>query len=167
VSPWRAGRAYDELYALNERGEQTGRTVPKPPPERTWTPGAAPEPALRKSYPRQPTDPHVRRHSLPAVESAAVGRSLKEREFVGTDSRSIHRRLWRQIVLSARDRPVATDRPSCCDARGPWYAQIAQIAPAIFYCSIPSSAVPTVTSSFSATARNLLPTPRGGGDFRN
>ena len=102
-----AGRLDDELYALNEHGEQDG---PKrfPKPARAYLDDwAAPEAGwLRKYYPEGTDEPHV--DATPAVEKALqwVG-SLKEREFVGTESRlNTIVDLLRQIVFGTETDPV-------------------------------------------------------------
>jgi hypothetical protein len=95
-----ASRLDDELYALNQRDrEQGGRRYPKPAkaylddwavPEVGW---------LRKYYPDGTDEPHY--DATPAVEKALQWiRTLREREFVGTESRlNVIFELLRQIVF--------------------------------------------------------------------
>src|SRR5579864_7181672 len=97
-----ASRLDDELYALNQR---TPKSFPKPAkaylddwasPESGW---------LRKYYPEGTDEPHV--DATPAVEKALqwIG-SLKEREFVGTESRlNTIIDLLRQIVFGTEPDP--------------------------------------------------------------
>src|ERR1700741_1167174 len=102
-----ASRLDDELYALNERARPA---EPKRFPKSAkaylddW---AAPEAGwLRKYYPEGTDEPHV--DATPAVEKALqwVG-SLKEREFVGTESRlNTIVDLLRQIVFGTETDPV-------------------------------------------------------------
>ncbi len=99
-----ASRLDDELYALNERDGE-----PKRFPKRAkaylddW---AAPEAGwLRKYYPDGTDEPHL--DATPAVEKALqwVG-GLKEREFVGTESRlNTVIDLLRQIVFGTETDP--------------------------------------------------------------
>jgi len=99
-----AGRLEDELYALNERDGEP-RRFPKPAKAYLddW---AAPEAGwLRKYYPEGTDEPHL--DATPAVEKALawVG-SLKEREFVGTESRlNTIIDLLRQIVFGTETDP--------------------------------------------------------------
>ena len=101
----RAGsRLDDELYALNERG---GEPKKFPRPAKAYLDDwAAPEAGwLRKYYPEGTDEPHV--DVTPAVEKALqwVG-SLKEREFVGTESRlNTIFDLLRQIVFGTETDP--------------------------------------------------------------
>jgi hypothetical protein len=94
----------DELYALNERDGEPKR-FPKPPKAYLddW---AAPEAGwLRKYYPDGTDEPHL--DATPAVEKALqwVG-GLKEREFVGTESRlNTVIDLLRQIVFGTETDP--------------------------------------------------------------
>src|SRR6266700_2772049 len=101
-----ASRLDDELYALNERGQQN---EPKrfPRPAKAYLDDwAAPEAGwLRKYYPEGTDEPHV--DATPAVEKALqwVG-SLKEREFVGTESRlNTIIDLLRQIIFGTETDP--------------------------------------------------------------
>ena len=99
-----ASRLDDELYALNQRDGEA-KKFPKPPKAYVddW---AAPEAGwLRKYYPEGADEPHV--DATPAVEKALkwVG-SLKEREFVGTESRlNTVIDLLRQIVFGTETDP--------------------------------------------------------------
>jgi Protein of unknown function (DUF3375) len=101
-----ASRLDDELYALNERAQPTEpRRFPKS--ARAYLDDwAAPEVGwLRKYYPEGTDEPHV--DATPAVEKALkwVG-SLKEREFVGTESRlNTVIDLLRQIVFGTETDP--------------------------------------------------------------
>jgi hypothetical protein len=101
-----ASRLDDELYALNERARPTEpRRFPKS--ARAYLDDwAAPEVGwLRKYYPEGTDEPHV--DATPAVEKALkwVG-SLKEREFVGTESRlNTVIDLLRQIVFGTETDP--------------------------------------------------------------
>jgi flagellar motility protein MotE (MotC chaperone) len=99
-----AGRLDDELYALNERGGEP-KKFPKAAkaylddwasPEAGW---------LRKYYPDGTDEPYL--DATPAVEKALqwVG-SLKERDFVGTESRlNTIIDLLRQIVFGTETDP--------------------------------------------------------------
>jgi Protein of unknown function (DUF3375) len=99
-----ASRLDDELYALNERGGDA-RKFPKPAKAYLddW---AAPEAGwVRKYYPEGTDEPHM--DATPAVEKALqwVG-SLREREFVGTESRlNTIIDLLRQIVFGTETDP--------------------------------------------------------------
>jgi hypothetical protein len=99
-----ASRLDDELYALNERDGEPKR-FPKPAKAYLddW---AAPEVGwLRKYYPDGADEPHL--DATPAVEKALqwVG-GLKEREFVGTESRlNTVIDLLRQIVFGTETDP--------------------------------------------------------------
>ena len=154
-----AGRLDDELYALNERDEQNG---PKrfPKPARAYLDDwAAPEAGwLRKYYPEGTDEPHV--DATPAVEKALqwVG-SLKEREFVGTESRlNTIVDLLRQIVFGTETDPeqriaeLLRQRQDIDD-------QIARIRDGRLDL-LDASAVRDRYQQFAATARELL------GDFR-
>jgi Protein of unknown function (DUF3375) len=98
-----ASRLDDELYALNERlGE---RTFPKRAKAYLddW---AAPETGwLRKYYPEDTDEPHF--DATPAVEKALQWiEALREREFVGTESRlNTVFLLLRQIVFGTETDP--------------------------------------------------------------
>ena len=101
-----ASRLDDELYALNQRdGEQGGRRFPKSARAYLddWAaPGAG---WLRKFYPDGTDEPHY--DATPAVEKALhwLG-SLREREFVGTESRlKVIFELLRQIVFGTEPDP--------------------------------------------------------------
>ena len=99
-APELASRLDDELYALNQRdGEQGGRRFPKAARAYLddWAaPGAG---WLRKLYPDGTDEPHY--DATPAVEKALQWlESLREREFVGTESRlKVIFELLRQIVF--------------------------------------------------------------------
>src|SRR5215472_8779775 len=101
-----ASRLDDELYALNQRGdEQGGRRYPKPAKAYLddW---AAPDVGwLRKYYPDGTDKPHY--DATPAVEKALQWiRTLHEREFVGTESRlNVVFELLRQIVFGTETDP--------------------------------------------------------------
>ena len=101
-----SSRLDDELYALNQReGERGGRTFPKPAKAYLddW---AAPEAGwLRKYYPDGSDEPHY--DATPAVEKALQWlQSLREREFVGTESRlKVIVDLLRQIVFGTETDP--------------------------------------------------------------
>ena len=101
-----ASRLDDELYALNQRdGEQGTRRFPKPAKAYLddW---AAPVAGwLRKYYPDGTDEPHY--DATPAVEKALQWlQSLREREFVGTESRlKIIIELLRQIVFGTEADP--------------------------------------------------------------
>ena len=101
-----ASRLDDELYALNQRdGEQGGRRFPKVARAYLddWAaPGAG---WLRKFYPDGTDEPHY--DATPAVEKALHWlESLREREFVGTESRlKVIFELLRQIVFGTEPDP--------------------------------------------------------------
>jgi Protein of unknown function (DUF3375) len=101
-----ASRLDDELYALNERdGGQGGRRFPKVARAYLddWAaPGAG---WLRKFYPDGTDEPHY--DATPAVEKALQWlESLREREFVGTESRlKVIFELLRQIVFGTESDP--------------------------------------------------------------
>ena len=101
-----ASRLDDELYALNARGQQ-GESKRFPKPAKAYLDDwAAPEAGwLRKYYPEGTDDPHV--DATPAVEKALTWvQSLKEREFVGTESRlNTIIDLLRQIVFGTETDP--------------------------------------------------------------
>jgi flagellar motility protein MotE (MotC chaperone) len=101
-----ASRLDDELYALNARG-QAAETARFPKPARAYLDDwAAPEAGwLRKYYPDGTDEPHV--DATPAVEKALKWvQSLKEREFVGTESRlNTIIDLLRQIVFGTETDP--------------------------------------------------------------
>jgi len=99
-----ASRLDDELYALNERDGEPRRF---PKSARAYLDDwAAPEAGwLRKYYPQGTDEPHL--DATPAVEKALqwVG-GLKEREFVGTESRlNTIIDLLRQIVFGTETDP--------------------------------------------------------------
>jgi Protein of unknown function (DUF3375) len=101
-----ASRLDDELYALNQReGEQGTRRFPKQARAYLddWAaPGAG---WLRKYYPDGTDEPHY--DATPAVEKALQWlESLREREFVGTESRlKVIFELLRQIVFGTEPDP--------------------------------------------------------------
>jgi Protein of unknown function (DUF3375) len=101
-----ASRLDDELYAVNQReSERGGRTFPKSAKAYLddW---AAPEAGwLRKYYPDGTDEPHY--DATPAVEKALQWiQSLREREFVGTESRlNVVFELLRQIVFGTEPDP--------------------------------------------------------------
>ena len=101
-----ASRLDDELYALNQRdGGQGGRRFPKVARAYLddWAaPGAG---WLRKFYPDGTDEPHY--DATPAVEKALQWlESLREREFVGTESRlKVIFELLRQIVFGTESDP--------------------------------------------------------------
>jgi flagellar motility protein MotE (MotC chaperone) len=150
-----ASRLDDELYALNERARPA---EPKRFPKSAkaylddW---AAPEAGwLRKYYPEGTDEPHV--DATPAVEKALkwVG-SLKEREFVGTESRlNTVIDLLRQIVFGTETDPeqriaeLLRQRQDIDD-------QIARIREGRLDLLDPS-AVRDRYQQFAATARELL-----------
>jgi flagellar motility protein MotE (MotC chaperone) len=150
-----ASRLDDELYALNERGQPN---EPKrfPRPAKAYLDDwAAPEAGwLRKYYPEATDEPHV--DATPAVEKALqwVG-SLKEREFVGTESRlNTIIDLLRQIVFGTETDPqqriaeLRRQRQEIDD-------QIARIQGGDLDL-LDASAVRDRYQQFSATARELL-----------
>ena len=102
-----ASRLDDELYALNQRDSQAGgKTFPKPAKAYLddWAaPGAG---WLRKYYPEGTDEPHY--DATPAVEKALQWiQSLREREFVGTESRlQVIVDLLRQIVFGTETDPA-------------------------------------------------------------
>jgi hypothetical protein len=102
-----ASRLDDELYALNQRDSDKGaRRFPKPAKAYLddWAAPAAGW--LRKYYPDGTDEPHY--DATPAVEKALQWlQSLREREFVGTESRlKVIVELLRQIVFGTEDDPV-------------------------------------------------------------
>jgi flagellar motility protein MotE (MotC chaperone) len=150
-----ASRLDDELYALNERDRPAEpKRFPKPAKAYLddW---AAPEAGwLRKYYPEGTDEPHV--DATPAVEKALkwVG-SLKEREFVGTESRlNTVIDLLRQIVFGTETDPeqriaeLLRKRQDIDD-------QIARIRDGQLDL-LDASAVRDRYQQFSATARELL-----------
>ena len=102
-----ASRLDDELYALNQaESEGGGRRFPKPAKAYLddWAaPGAG---WLRKYYPDGTDEPHY--DATPAVEKALQWiQSLREREFVGTESRlNVIFELLRQIVFGTEPDPA-------------------------------------------------------------
>jgi hypothetical protein len=102
-----ASRLDDELYALNQRdGERTSPRFPKPAKAYLddWAaPGAG---WLRKYYPDGTDEPHY--DATPAVEKALQWlEQLREREFVGTESRlNVIVELLRQIVFGTEPDPA-------------------------------------------------------------
>jgi hypothetical protein len=150
-----ASRLDDELYALNDRG---GQDEPKrfPKPAKAYLDDwAAPEAGwLRKYYPEGTDEPHV--DATPAVEKALqwVG-SLKEREFVGTESRlNTIIDLLRQIVFGTETDPeqrIAELRRQRQDIDD----QIARIQDGDLDL-LDASAVRDRYQQFAATARELL-----------
>lgn len=102
-----AGRLDDELYALNQRdGGAYGRRFPKPARAYLddWAaPGAG---WLRKYYPDGADEPYY--DATPAVEKALQWlEGLREREFVGTESRlKVIVELLRQIVFGTEPDPA-------------------------------------------------------------
>ena len=148
-----ASRLDDELYALNERDGEP-RKFPKPAKAYLddW---AAPEAGwLRKYYPEGTDEPHL--DATPAVEKALqwVG-NLKEREFVGTESRlNTVVDLLRQIVFGTQTDPeqrIAELRRQ----RQEIDEQIAR-AEAGELDVLDASAVRDRYQQFAATARGLL-----------
>ena len=107
-----ASRLDDVLYALNERaGHNEPKKFPKPAKAYLddW---AAPEAGwLRKYYPEGTDEPHV--DATPAVEKALqwIG-SLKEREFVGTESR-LNADPSRRSTISCCRRRVRRSSAAC------------------------------------------------------
>lgn len=148
-----ASRLDDELYALNQRGGEP-RKFPKAAKAYLddW---AAPEAGwLRKYYPEGTDEPHA--DATPAVEKALqwVG-SLKEREFVGTESRlNTVMDLLRQIVFGTETDPgqriaeLRRQRRQIDD-------QIARIEAGELDL-LDASAVRDRYQQFAATARELL-----------
>ena len=114
-----ASRLDDELYALNQRDGQTGpKRFPKPAKAYLddW---AAPEAGwLRKYYPEGTDEPHF--DATPAVEKALQWvDSLREREFVGTESRlNMIIELLRQIVFGTEPDPGGAARRAAPAAPG-------------------------------------------------
>jgi hypothetical protein len=101
-----ASRLDDQLYALNQQAsERDGKRWPKP--ARAYLDDwAAPEAGwLRKYYPDGTDEPHY--DATPAVEKALQWiDSLREREFVGTESRlNVIFELLRQIVFGTEPDP--------------------------------------------------------------
>jgi hypothetical protein len=102
-----ASRLDDELYVLNEQdGARGGLRFPKPAKAYLddWAaPGAG---WLRKYYPDGTDEPHY--DATPAVEKALQWlESLREREFVGTESRlKVIIELLRQIVFGTEPDPA-------------------------------------------------------------
>src|SRR5882757_4267620 len=102
-----ASRLDDELYALNQaESEGGGRRFPNPAKAYLddWAaPGAG---WLRKYYPDGTDEPHY--DATPAVEKALQWiQSLREREFVGTESRlNVIFELLRQIVFGTEPDPA-------------------------------------------------------------
>ena len=99
-------RLDDELYALSQRDGESGR--PRfPKPARAYLDDwAAPGHGwLRKYYPDGTDEPHF--DATPAVEKALQWlQSLREREFVGTESRlNVIFELLRQIVFGTETDP--------------------------------------------------------------
>ncbi len=102
-----ASRLDDELYALNQ--QDSARGGPRfPKPARSYlddwaAPGAG---WLRKYYPDGTDEPHY--DATPAVEKALQWlESLREREFVGTESRlKVIIELLRQIVFGTEPDPA-------------------------------------------------------------
>ena len=150
-----ASRLDDELYALNARsGQGEPKRFPKPAKAYVddW---AAPEAGwLRKYYPEGNDEPHV--DATPAVEKALKWvQSLKEREFVGTESRlNTIIDLLRQIVFGTEPDPdqriaeLQRQRQDIDD-------QIDRIADGQLDI-LDASAVRERYQQFSATARELL-----------
>jgi hypothetical protein len=101
-----ASRLDDELYVLNAPSQQ-GEPKRFPKPAKAYLDDwAAPEAGwLRKYYPEGTDEPHV--DATPAVEKALKWvQSLKEREFVGTESRlNTIIDLLRQIVFGTETDP--------------------------------------------------------------
>jgi hypothetical protein len=101
-----ASRLDDELYALNQQDSARGGVrFPKPAKNYLddWAaPGAG---WLRKYYPDGTDEPHY--DATPAVEKALQWlESLREREFVGTESRlKVIVELLRQIVFGTEPDP--------------------------------------------------------------
>jgi Protein of unknown function (DUF3375) len=148
-----ASRLDDELYTLNQRD---GEAKKFPKPARAYVDDwAAPEAGwLRKYYPEGTDEPHV--DATPAVEKALkwVG-SLKEREFVGTESRlNTVIDLLRQIVFGTETDPeqriaeLLRQRQDIDD-------QIARIRDGQLDL-LDASAVRDRYQQFAATARELL-----------
>ena len=102
-----ASRLDDELYALNQQDSaRGGPRFPKPAKSYLddWAaPGAG---WLRKYYPDGTDEPHY--DATPAVEKALQWlESLREREFVGTESRlKVIIELLRQIVFGTEPDPA-------------------------------------------------------------
>lgn len=150
-----ASRLDDELFALNERDQRGGpKRFPKPAKAYLddW---AAPEAGwLRKYYPEGTDEPYV--DATPAVEKALKWvQSLKEREFVGTESRlNTIIDLLRQIVFGTETDPeqriaeLQRQRQDIDD-------QIDRIGDGQLDL-LDASAVRERYQQFSATARELL-----------
>ena len=101
-------RLDDELYAINQRGiAGGGRRFPKPAKAYLDDWAAAEAGWLRKYYPDGTDEPHY--DATPAVEKALQWiESLREREFVGTESRlNVVFELLRQIVFGTEPDPAA------------------------------------------------------------
>jgi len=101
-------RLDDELYAINQReSERGGRRFPKSAKAYLDDWAAAEAGWLRKYYPDGTDEPHY--DATPAVEKALQWiESLREREFVGTESRlNVVFELLRQIVFGTEPDPAA------------------------------------------------------------
>jgi flagellar motility protein MotE (MotC chaperone) len=101
-----ASRLDDQLYVLNQREGEGARKYPKAAKAYLddW---AAPEAGwLRKYYPDGSDEPHY--DATPAVEKALQWiETLREREFVGTESRlKVIFELLRQIVFGTETDPA-------------------------------------------------------------
>jgi flagellar motility protein MotE (MotC chaperone) len=148
-----ASRLDDQLYALNERDGEP-RRFPKPAKAYLddW---AAPEVGwLRKYYPEGTDEPHL--DATPAVEKALqwVG-GLKEREFVGTESRlNTIVDLLRQIVFGTETNPEHRIA-ELCRQRQEIDDQIARIRAGELDL-LDGAAVRDRYQQFAATARELL-----------
>lgn len=148
-----ASRLDDELYALNQRDGEA-KKFPKPAKAYLDDWAAAEAGWLRKYYPEGTDEPHV--DATPAVEKALkwVG-SLKEREFVGTESRlNTVIDLLRQIVFGTETDPeqriaeLLRQRQDIDD-------QIARIGDGRLDL-LDATAVRDRYQQFAATARELL-----------
>jgi Protein of unknown function (DUF3375) len=148
-----ASRLDDELHALNQRDGQAKKF---PRPARAYLDDwAASETGwLRKYYPEGTDEPHV--DATPAVEKALswVG-ALKEREFVGTESRlNTVIDLLRQIVFGTETDPEQRIA-ELLRQRHDIDEQIARIRDGRLDL-LDASAVRDRYQQFSATARELL-----------
>ncbi len=150
-----ASRLDDELYAINQRhGERGGRSFPKP--ARAYLDDwAAPETGwLRKYYPDGTDEPHY--DATPAVEKALQWlESLREREFVGTESRlKVIVELLRQIVFGTDPDPAGR-LAELRRQRAAVDGQIAQLE-AGELPMLDETAVRDRYQQFAGTARELL-----------
>jgi hypothetical protein len=150
-----ASRLDDELYVLNQQdGARGGLRFPKPAKAYLddWAAPAAGW--LRKYYPDGTDEPHY--DATPAVEKALQWlESLREREFVGTESRlKVIIELLRQIVFGTEPDP-AERLAELCRQREAIDGQIARIE-AGELPMLDETAVRDRYQQFAGTARELL-----------